>query len=104
MTSPRYKTTQWSGRDNFECTLCPFKTLDRGRMVNHVRAAHPTESEVPDQPDELEDVPFASASAYELAREKGLTFADFVGKTPTGSSGGFVRSDVSHIASTTTEE
>ena len=32
--------TSWAGRENYQCRLCAYATLDRGRMVEHLRGAH----------------------------------------------------------------
>lgn len=98
MTSPRYRTTSWNGLENFECTVCPFTTLDRGKMVNHVRDHHPTAAELGHDYDEdpLEGIPFASGSSEELARGNGLTRADLAGHTFTGSTG-YTSADVRAI-------
>ena len=78
MTSPRYRTTKWDGHDNHECAVelqngktCPFKTLDRGLMVRHVRERHPTKAEDPERAAVVENplagINFASDDAAELA-------------------------------------
>ena len=33
-----YRITKWAGHDNYECLNCPYKTLDRARIENHVHA------------------------------------------------------------------
>ena len=34
----RFTVGTWSGFPNYECTLCPFSTLDRRTMEDHQRA------------------------------------------------------------------
>lgn len=97
MTAPRYRATTWSGLENFECALCPFRTLARGTMVNHVRRNHPTAAEGGGVGDGLELVPFASAAAENMARAADLTARHFHGQEPTGAAGGFTTSDVRPI-------
>lgn len=42
---PRWVKNQWNGLDNYQCSLCPFATLDHDLMKEHARDRHPLESE-----------------------------------------------------------
>lgn len=35
-----WSETLWSGLSNFECTRCPYATLEREQIVNHVSTVH----------------------------------------------------------------
>lgn len=35
-----YHVGRWAGRMNYECLACPFKHLDRARIIEHVAQAH----------------------------------------------------------------
>lgn len=41
--SQAYKTTKWGKHTNYECASCPFATLEKGVIENHVRQAHGAE-------------------------------------------------------------
>ena len=32
--------TMWAGRENYECELCAYATLDAEGMAGHLRAVH----------------------------------------------------------------
>lgn len=36
----RFATGTWGGHPNYECTACPFKTLNRVEIEQHWRARH----------------------------------------------------------------
>lgn len=40
---------EWSKLPNYECTLCPFSTLDLPIMEEHQRLRHTTNDPAPDQ-------------------------------------------------------
>lgn len=103
MSTKRYRKTKWAGKDNYECTECAFATLDRGRMVIHVRTAHPTVAEAGQPVSDLAGVDFASDEAAELAAELGVTAARLQRSTPTGKNG-YTVADVRAAAPTTQEE
>lgn len=94
MSTKRYRTTKWHHLDNYECTVCPFATLDRGRMVIHVRTEHPTAAEVGEPVLPLAGIDFASDEAAELAATLGLSAEILKRKTPSGKTGGFTVADV----------
>lgn len=96
MSKPRYKTNDWKGHEHFECLQCPFDTLDRGEIVRHVRAKHPTESEGARIEGPLAGVDFASDEAAEAAAELCLGAEHFT-TSPTGKSG-YTVADVRHAA------
>lgn len=31
-----YTVESWAGRENYECTLCPYSTLNESAMIKHV--------------------------------------------------------------------
>lgn len=98
MSAPRYKTTKWSGLDNFECLHCPFATLDRGLMIRHVRQRHPTPSESGQHEEHpLARIDFASDEAAEFAITGELLPQDFAAYTHTGK-GGYTLADVKRIS------
>lgn len=98
MTAPRYRTTKWSGLDNFECQQCPFSTLDHGLIIRHVRERHPTPAEAGHHEEHpLAAIEFASDEAAELAITAGLLPAHFDAYTHTGK-GGYTLADVRRIA------
>jgi hypothetical protein len=35
-----YKETSWKGHKNYECEQCPFKTLDKEAIGDHIRVVH----------------------------------------------------------------
>lgn len=37
---PRYRLGSWRGRPNYECSACPFKTLDPAEFERHWRSRH----------------------------------------------------------------
>ena len=80
--SPRYRTTSWHGRPNYECTRCAYATLDRGKILAHVRLDHAPRGQAP-----TAGLDFASDEAAELAAELGLTAAVLGRKTPSGKNG-----------------
>lgn len=92
----RYRTTKWHGHDNYECNLCGFKVLrDRGRMVAHVRAEHPTDAEGGPVAGPLAGVDFASDEAAEAAAHLGAAGIERLKRsTPTGKHGGYTVADV----------
>ena len=47
---------------------------------------------------------FTSGAAYDLAKEEGLTAADFEGVEESGSNGGYTKADVQDVASGKDEE
>ena len=36
MSDKRYKITKWKGLDNYECRDCPFATLNKRAMTQHI--------------------------------------------------------------------
>lgn len=34
--------SKWRGRDNYECVACPFASLDRSKVVVHLKECHPS--------------------------------------------------------------
>lgn len=93
MTAPRYRKGTWNGMPNWECTQCGYANLDRGKVVAHVRAKHPTAAEQGGEPHPLAEVPFASDEAMELALREGLTAEEMADHHPTGRTG-YVLGDV----------
>lgn len=83
--APRYRTGKWHDKDNYECTRCPYATLDRGKILKHVQQDHPPRRARPAAL--LSGVDFASDEAAELAAELGLTAAVLGRKTPSGKNG-----------------
>lgn len=101
-TKPRWKTTKWHGRDNYECTRCGYKTLDRGLMVRHAQSSHPLASEGAEH--ELAGVNFASDAALDLALKSGLSRDAMTAHTATGKTGGYTVADVRSAAARTNQE
>ena len=36
----KYKTSRWGNHDNYECTLCPYSTLEKENMLAHLIERH----------------------------------------------------------------
>jgi hypothetical protein len=106
-TAPRYKTTNWRGHDNYECTLCPFATLEKPRIVEHVNRAHPLKSQAEKPLLGFGAIPFASDTARELAIELagtvGLT-PDVLERSKPSGAGGYTVADVRSAAGTLKKE
>lgn len=37
------EVTRWSGKKNYECTVCSYKTIDRNAMIDHLNDCYPEE-------------------------------------------------------------
>jgi pyruvate/2-oxoglutarate dehydrogenase complex dihydrolipoamide acyltransferase (E2) component len=37
------EVTRWAGKKNYECNVCEFKTIERGRMIDHLNDCYPKE-------------------------------------------------------------
>ena len=37
---PPFRRTAWKGHTNYECTGCPYATLDAMNMAEHLRVVH----------------------------------------------------------------
>lgn len=102
----QWTETTWSGLANYQCSACPFATIDADAMARHQMGAHGHRARtVARNLGALEGVTFASDAAAERATAAGLTAGDFDFE-PSGQTG-YTTKDVERAArdlTTTTEE
>jgi hypothetical protein len=62
MTTATYITGEWHGLPNYECSDCPFSSLEEGTVLAHMAQRHPIEPVFePDAPEPVTTVaPVAS--------------------------------------------
>ncbi|MFW6079625.1 MAG: hypothetical protein ACODAE_08390 [Gemmatimonadota bacterium] len=106
---PRWRQTTWAGRPNYACTQCPYKTLDRGRMVRHARREHPRaweDAEAAAEADNpLAGLDFASDETAEAAAEEPPEVIEQLKRqTPSGKRGGHTMDDLRAARSATTPD